>query len=654
MRVLHALLSAALGASAAHGAGSIRQTPSGLDLQAIDPSVRPQDDLYRHANGGWLARTSMPPDRVSYGAFSELADRVEIDLHAILLEAARARPASGSPRRQMADLFASHMDEARVEALGLEPVRQELARLEAIRTASDLAAAAGRLAAIGAGAPFAASVNANTANPGWLIVQVSQGGTLLPDRASYLADSPDARRVRAEYEAYLTRLFELVGWPTPAGRARAVLALETALATAQVSVADPDAAPRPAPLTLGQLRTAAPGFDWAAWARPQGLDRPVQVVLNQPSFFKAFAAMVPTTPLDAWQSWLVARFVTASAPQLPKAFMDLRFDFFGRLLTGQQLPRERWKVGIGLVNAHLGDALGRLYVERHFSARARARASAIVSTVIRAQRDLLDRAAWLPSSARTEASRKLGTMTARVGYPDVWRDYRGLDIRPDDLMGNVTRARQFDSRFRARRVTGGAERVQWNVAPQTLNAHYDAALNEVVLPAGFLQPPIFSVDADAAASFGALGAVVGHEITHGLDSDRAFQQRAQALVDQFSAYSPIEGLFVNGHLTLSENIGDLAGLAVAHHAYRLSLDGKTAPVIDGLSGDQRFFLAWAQAWRMRIREDYLRQWLVSLPHAPPEFRANSAPSHLDAFHEAFGTRPGDGMYLAPERRVRIW
>jgi predicted metalloendopeptidase len=632
-------------------AGSLRQrAASGLDLSAMDAAVRPQDDLYRHANGRWLDGTPMPPDRVSYSAFTEIADRSDRDLHAIILDLQRARQPPGSPRQQIADLFASHMDETRVETLGLEAIRADLARIDSIHTATDLAGAMGHLAAIGAGAPFGSAVAADASSPGWFLVQLSQGGILLPSRDHYLKDDDASRAIRAEYEKYLAELFRLVGRPHWVKDAQAMIALETAIATGLVP-AEAAVAPS-APATIGHLRERLPGFDWQAWAAPQGFDRPVRIVLTQPSFFAAFVAALPRAPMDTWKNWLLARFLTAAAPQLPRAFEQLRFDFYGRLLTGQDAPRERWKVGVALVGRHLGDALGRLYVEQHFPARARSTATAIVTSVVRAQRDLIQRADWLPRDTRAATLRKLSTLKLRVGYPDVWRDYWGLEIRRDDLMGNVLRARRFDSRDRTRRLAG-SDRGEWTIAPVTINAYYDNALNEIVLPAVFLQPPIFAADADPAVNYGALGAAVGHELSHALDS-RAFHARAAALVKLYSGFTPLPGHAVNGRLTFDENIGDLAGLTVAHYAYRQSLNGRPAPVIDGLSGDQRFFLAWAQTWRTKIRDEFLRQWLIAMPHAPPEFRTNGAVVHLPAFYEAFGVSPGDRLYLAPEARVRVW
>jgi putative endopeptidase len=627
------------------------QTPamSGLDFQAIDPDVRPQDDLYRHANGRWLARTSMPPDRVSYGAFTELAERAEADLHAIILDAARTRHAAGSARQQIADLFASQMNGARIDALGTEPIRPDLARLDAIRTASDVASAAGHLGSIDAGAPFAAVAAADADHPGWFLVQLSPGGILLPSRDHYLRDDAADRTMRSQYEDYLTRLFALVGRARPAEDARAVLSFETSLSAAMAPAGDAAAAEQSPPYTIGQLRATLPEFDWQAWTRLQGLDRQIRIVLKQPAFFTVFARMVPETPIETLRAWLLARFVTASAPYLSQPFVNLRFEFFGRTLTGQEQPRERWKVGVGLVSRYLGDALGRLYVERHFPPRAKAGAAAIVSAVIRAQREAVQAADWLPPAARTNAVRTLDAVTTRIGYPSVWRDYRGLEVRPDDLFGNVRRAHAFDTRLRSRRVGGAADREEWTMTPQSLNAFYDPALNEIVLPAAFLQPPIFSADADAAVNYGALGAAVGHEISHALDP-RLLEARAGQLIDQFNAFSPLPGAFVNGRLTLDENQRP-GRAAVAYRAYQRpgTAGRRRSSMVSGTSASARLGAAGDADPRR-----YLRQWVVAMPHAPPEYRANVAVSHLAAFHDAFNVSPADRMYRAPAARVRIW
>jgi putative endopeptidase len=658
----------------------LKQPPaSGLDLANFDPTVRPQDDLYRAVNGGWLARTSMPPDRVTYGTFLELADKTESDLRAIIESTAEFRDRQRGTARQIADLYTSIMNQVRAEQLGLQPIAGLLKQVEAIETPRDLAMVAGHLSAIALGGPFLGAVEEDVERPGTPIVTIAQGGTLLPDRDYYVKEA-DARfvRIRAEYVDYLSSIFRLARRPNADADARAVLALETAIARlhwTQEQLRDPASAAKKFSLTA--LAREMPGFDWSRWARPQGIDRTGYVVLSQPSFFKGFAALVATTPaeipLETWKAWLLARLLTAAAPYVAPALSDARFEFFGRVLSGQELPRTHWKRGVSLVNGFLGDAAGRLYVEQHFPASSKARVEKLVATLVAAFRQAIADAAWLSEHGKESALAKLSKLSTKVGYPDRWRDYQGLVIRPDDLFGNVQRARLFDGEYRLRRLSRPDAHREWLMTPQTVNAYFNPVLNEIVVPAAMLQPPLFNADADDAANYGAIGAIVGHEIGHGFDDrgrrldgagaavnwwtagdEQAFATMARALVDEFNGYRPIDGMHVNGLVTLRENVGDLSGLAIAWRAYKMSLAGRRSPVIDGFTGEQRFFLSWAQAWKGRIRDEYLRQTLLSMLHAPPEYRANAPARNMTGFHEAFATKPGDGMYREPRKRVMIW
>jgi putative endopeptidase len=651
------------------------QSPtSGLDLTNFDATVRPQDDLFRAVNGGWLARTAMPPDRVTYGTFLELADKTEADVQSIIERVGADPGRQRGTARQIADLYASLMDQARAEELGLEPIAGLLRRIEKIGTPRELAAEAGYLSAIALGGPFLGAIEEDVRRPGTPIATIAQGGTLLPDRGYYLENDARFIQIRAQYVEYLTSIFTLAGRARAAVDARAVLAFETEVARLQWSQEEiRDPARTPTKFALDALEREMPGFDWSWWARPQGIDRTGYVVLSQPSFFKGFASLVAATPTETSKAWLLSRLLTASAPFLTRALSDARFEFFGRVLSGQELPRTHWKRGVSLVNGYLGDAVGRLYVEQHFPAASRARVERLVAMLVAAFRQAIAEARWMSEPATRSALDKLAKLTTRVGYPDRWRDYRGLVIKPDDLFGNVQRARQFDGAYKLRRLTQPDGRGEWLMTPQTVNAYYNPVLNEVVVPAAMLQPPLFDSEADEAANYGAIGAIVGHEIAHGFDDrgrqldgagaalnwwtpadERTFSAKAQALVEQFNAYSPVHGTHVNGLLTLRENIGDLSGLSVAWRAYKMSLGGRPSAVIDGFSGEQRFFLSWAQAWKGRIREEYLRQTLLSMPHAPPEYRANGPASHLPGFHEAFATKPGDRMYREPHRRITIW
>jgi len=647
---------------------------SGLDVAGFDRTVLPQDDLYRYVNGGWLSRVAMPADRVSYGAFMEIGDRTELDLRSIIEEvAARENRPRGSSAQQIADLYASVVDETRIEQLGATPIQPELRRIDAIRSTRDLAAEAGYLSSTAAGGPFGGTVGIDPLNPGAPVVRVTQGGTLLPDRGYYLKDDAELAGIREQYQQYLARIFVLTGRPAPADDARAVLALETALARIQWTEAESRTSDATyIRFTLRQLAAEMPGFDWAAWARPQGIDRSPAVILAQPSFFKAFAAMVPAVPLGTWQAWLVSRYVTAVAPFLSRPFDEARFELFGSVVTGQALPRTRWKRGVSMVNAYLGDAIGKLYVERHFSQEARVRVQKMLANVIEAYRGALREADWMSPKTRREALDKLSAISTGVGYPARWRDYSGLVIKPDDLLGNWQRALKFESQSRLANVAGAAG-GEWALPPQTVNAYYSAATNEMVVPAAILQPPLFDLAADDAVNYGAAGALMGHEIGHGFD-DRGrrfdgagavrdwwadedaqrYRQRIMKLVAQMNAYEPLPGLHVDGELASAESMGDLGGLAIACRAYKLSLKDKPSPVIDGLTGEQRLFMGWAQIWRSKERDEFLRSTLQTSVYLPAALRANAAASNIDNFYEAFAVKPGNRLYRAPAERVRIW
>ena len=617
----------------------------------------------------------MPDDRVSHTAATELVEKTNEDIRAIIEElAASPDRKPGSPTQQVVDLYASMMNEAAIEARGITPLQPELKAIDAVDSARALADRAGRLSATTTSGPFSGNVGLDPRQPDDRVVHIAQGGLLL-ERDRYLSDDTFSRGIRDEYRKYLERVFTIVGRSDPKGDAAAVVALEVELAAMHLAPsAATDKNAHATPLSLPQMNSAFPGFDWVAWGRPQGLDRITGVVVMQPSFFRTFAALVPERPLSTWRAWLAGRYITAMSTYANQALNDARFDFFGRYLTGQATPIVRWKRSVGLVNRMLGDVVGRQYATRHFPRASRTRVERIVEQIVKAYRLAIAEAVWMSGGAKGEAQAKLSLLKTRVGYPDVWRDYRGLEILPDDLFGNLTRAQAFDNARRMARMARPEERGEWLInGPQSVNAYYVPAQNEIMLPAAILQPPYFDAAADEAANYGAIGAVIGHEITHGLDGtgryydgtggsrdwwksddERAFIARAQILLEDIQRYPLIDGQRLNGNLAVAESLGDLAGLSVAHRAYQLSLGGKPAPVLDGLSGDQRFFMGWARIWRTKERPEYRRQLLLFSRYAPADYRANGTAGHIDGFYRAFDINSGDRLFIAPAKRARIY
>lgn len=648
---------------------------SGIETSSFDASIRPQDDFYRHVNGGWLSKTALPADRASYGTFVQLSDTAEADLHALIQEAAaQANRQAGSTAQQVGDLFASFSNETKVNELGAAPVKPRLAEIAGIKTPAEMATLVGKLSMIGLPGPVGTGVLPDAGDPTRMILYVSQGGTALPDRDYYL--KPDARfvEIRTKYLQYLERVFTLADWPAPAASAKSVLDVETALAKIQwTSVETRDALKTYNKYTVARFLADMPGFDWTTWAREQGLDKTSEWVVEEPSFVKGFSAMVPRTPIAAWKSWLAAQVLRMNAPLLSQPFQDAQFEFFNKTLSGQQVPRLRWKRGVQLVGASVGEALGQLYVARHFSPASKTRMETLIANLVEAYRQSISEVDWMTPATRQAALAKLAKFRSKVGYPDKWRDYSGLKIVADDLVGNVERANRFESDYQIAKLGKPVDHDEWEMTPQTVNAYYEPLKNEIVFPAAILQPPFFDPSADDAANYGAIGAVIGHEIGHGFDDqgrrfdgdgklrdwwtaedEAEFTKRTKALIDQFNAFTPLPGLHINGALTIGENIGDLGGLSIAYRAWKISLGGKPSPVIDGLTGDQRYFMGWAQAWRAKASDAYLQRQVLADPHAWAEFRVTGPVSNIQAFYDAFNVKPGDKLFRAPDARVKIW
>jgi putative endopeptidase len=654
---------------------STREARSGLDLQWVDPGIRPQDDLFGHVNGTWLRTWEIPDDRAQDGAFRALRDRAEQDVRKILEEAAD----SGGEHRKIGDLYASFMDSERIEAAGTQPLRALLDEVDAATDRSALASVLGRRQREGLVGLFGVSVSTDAKDSSRYLVHLSQSGLGLPDESYYREDA--YAPIRVEYLGHLARLAELVGLPEPARLAELVLELETELAAASWDrVTNRDAEKTYTLMTLPALRQNAPEFDWEPWLAALGAPEKAfgELIVRQPSFVAASAKLWAQRPLRQWKAWLAIRTASGCAGYLNEAVAEEDFAFYGRTLSGTPQLRERWKRGVSLVEEALGEAVGQLYVQRHFPVSSKQRMQTLVGNLVEAYRQSISELDWMGPATRERALAKLARFTPKIGYPDRWKDYSALHVEPKDLLGNVRRAGAWSTDFELAKVGQPVDRDEWFMTPQTVNAYYHPRMNEIVFPAAILQPPFFDPEADDAANYGGIGAVIGHEIGHGFDdqgskydgdgnmtdwwepADRAeFERRAQALIDQYGELSPA-GLpehKVNGALTVGENIGDLGGLTIALKAYRIALAAQGVaepPVIDGLTGLQRVFFGWAQVWRVVTRPEEAVRRLAVDPHSPPDLRCNAVVTNLDSFHDAFGVLESDSLFTPPERRVRIW
>ncbi len=650
---------------------STRPTRTGLDLSWVDPGTRPQDDLFGHVNGRYVQTHVIPDDRAQDGAFRALRDRAEADVR-VIVEQAGGEPGSGA--RKIADLYASFMDTDRIEQLGTAPLQPLLDEVSAATTSAELAAVLGRRQREERTALFGVFVSTDAKDSSRYLVHLSQSGLGLPDESYYREDT--YAEIRDAYVAHLARMAELVG--LPAGTAETVMDLETALAAVSWDrVTNRDAEKTYTLMTLAQLREHAPQFDWDPWLAALGAPEGSfdEVVVRQPSFLAAAAELWAQRPLEQWRAWLAVRTASACADYLTAEIVEEDFGFYGRTLSGTPQLRERWKRGVSVVEGALGEEVGRLYVERHFPAAAKERMVSLVANLVEAYRRSIGELDWMSPATRERALVKLSRFTPKIGYPDTWKDYSALEVRADDLLGNVLRAGRWSTGQELAKIGRPVDRGEWFMTPQTVNAYYHPRLNEIVFPAAILQPPFFDAEADDAANYGAIGAVIGHEIGHGFDdqgskydgdgtmtdwweaADRAeFDRRAQALIEQYDALSPA-GLpehKVNGALTVGENIGDLGGLTIALKAYAIALGDDEAPVLDGLTGVQRVLFSWAQVWRAVTRDAEAIRRLAIDPHSPPELRCNAVVTNLDAFHDAFDVRESDALHTPPEKRVRIW
>jgi len=655
----------------------------GIVLRNMDRSVKPGNDFYRYANGSWLSRTTIPADRAGVGVFTTLLDKSRGDVATLVRQAAQSNAPAGSNERKIADLYASYMDTRTLDSLGLKPLQPELSKVKAIRDPRELAAMLGSL--LRADVDPLNDTNFHTINlfglwtsPGFrspadYAVYLLQGGLVLPSRQYYLADSAHMRQVRAEYARHIAAMLRLAGYTQPAARAARVLALEQAIAKVQASLADDEIVQRANNVwTLADFEAKAPGLDWRTFFAAAGLAHQRDFYVWQPAAFAGVSALVASKPLATWKDWLAFHLLEEYGPFLSQPFAQETFNFEGKVLTGVPQQPARWKRAVDLVNADLGDAVGQLYVAKYFPPQAKAAARDMVAHLIAAWHKRLEALTWLAPATKAEAIEKLDAIYVGVGYPETWKDYSTYVVKPDDLLGNVRRAQLWKYRYNLDRIGKPVDRHEWWMEPQTVNAVNLPLQDALNFPAAILQPPFFDPKAPAAHNYGAIGTIIGHEISHTFDAEGSafdaqgrlrnwwtpadhqhFEQEAKALEEQYDRYEALPGLHVNGEQTIDEDIADLGGLMAAHEAYRDSLDGKAAPKVDGFTGDQQFFIAFGQNWGSKARPAALRAQVLSDPHAPAQFRADTV-RNADARYKAFDVTPGQTLYLPSDKRVRIW
>jgi len=649
-------------------------TSSGIDTGNFDTTIDPGDDFYRYVNGTWLTETTLPSDKSNFGAFTALGDEAEENLRRIIEDAAATEAPQGSDMQKVGDFFTSFMDIDRIEALGAEPLQSTLSDIVSVQSKDEMLIKMAELNHLSVQMPVGIYISNDAMQSDQYISYLNQWGLGLPDRDWYLTEDDEShRQAREAYGDYIGKVLELAGYERAEEAVRSVLGIEFLIAQAHWDrVKNRQRELTYSKMTLDDVSGLSPDMDWAGFLETLGVDE-TSVVVRQPDYIEALNGIWNTTSLAQWKDYTAFKFVDSVAAYLSEDFVQAQFEFEGRTLGGLEEIRPRWKRGVDVVDSALGEVVGRLYVEQHFRDEAKTRMDVLVENLREAFREGINELEWMTDTTKAEAQEKLAKFTTKIGYPDDWKDYSALEVRADDIVGNVQRSRRVEHNREMDKLGAPIDRGEWFMTPYTVNAYYNPPMNEIVFPAAILQPPFFNVDADDAVNYGGIGAVIGHEFSHGFDDQgrksdgdgnlrdwwteadaAAFSERADRLVAQYNQFEVLPDKFLNGDFTLGENIGDLSGLAVAYKAYRMSLNGEEAPVIDGLTGDQRFFMGWAQVWRRLYRDENLEMRITSDPHSHSEARVNGVVRNFDTWYEAFNIQPDDALYLPPEERVKIW
>ncbi|MBN1351639.1 peptidase M13 [candidate division KSB1 bacterium] len=647
---------------------------SGIDLENFDISIRPQDNFYTYVNGKWLEKTKIPPDKSNYGVFTALYDENQERLRNIIETVAETKNAVGSEKQKVADFYRSFLDTITIEKIGLKPLLKELQRIDAVQSSEEMLSLFAHFAMIGVQRPFLLYIDQDEKQSTRYICYVSQSGLGLPDRDYYFNEDAKFESIRSKYVAHIEAMLTLAGSDSPSASANRIMEIETDLAKHHwTRVQNRERDKTYNKFKLARLREWTPDFDWSLFLKKIGAVQEQEIVVRQPDFLKAFNDIYKTVTLDDWKRYCRWKLISNFAEYLPQAFVDEDFNFYRGTLSGIQQNQPRWERAVNAVNGVLGEAVGKIYVEKYFTPEAKARMQQLVANLKAAYQQRITALDWMGAETKKRALVKLSKFNPKIGYPDKWKDYSGLEIEDNELIRNIILANQFEFAREINKLGKPIDRDEWFMTPQTVNAYYNPSMNEIVFPAAILQPPFFNMEAEDAVNYGGIGAVIGHEMTHGFDdqgrksdgdgnltdwwteADAAeFDKRGAILKEQYAKFSPLDSMFVNGELTLGENIADLGGLTIAFHAYKKSLAGKKSPVIDGFTGEQRFFLGWAQVWRRKYREEELARRLVIDPHSPSEYRVIGVVSNMPEFYQAFNVKEGDPMYRSQAMRAEIW